>query len=625
MARLIKVTGEDFAGFRNFELDLANQGLVFIGGENRDTGSATSNGACKSGIFKAIGWCLYGKSVDNEYGDKVIHRGTKRARVIVLVEDSGDTYAVIRERHKQSPKLFMEKNGAKLKMSKSDIQDQIDKMIGVDWDGFKNTVLYGQMDRDRFIYPTTKDGDRKSVLQKILRTGIFSLCFSEAKRRRLEVEKELSSFEGQISSLTERISDQDLSVLEKRVSDYEEERSEKCKSLIRESRKIFDKIKKASKSKDHKSLLQQSRKLGKAIEGLKDKIYSEKKRAIAARKEYEESSTLLVRLSEQLEGVNKNISLLSGRVCPLCTGSLKSGDALGQISDLKASREALSNDMSSAKERKGAARKAEERADKAIDAATSSVNELSIKKSSILAKANSIQSEKDHIDELEKIAKSKADEAKKLKTQKNPYVEALESAKKKIKKLKKERRSIKENASKSRKQLSCLEFWVKGFGPTGIQSFALDSVMPFITKRANYYLKQLSDGDISINFSTQRELKSSSGEFRDEIGITWMIEGIENYPPSGGQWKKMEIATNFAMMDLVTTREGSHVNMLCLDECLDGLDPEGRQRVVLMLHRLRKRKESIFVISHHADMAEIFERSVNVIKEEGVSWLEKAA
>jgi len=44
-----------------------------------------------------------------------------------------------------------------------------------------------------------------------------------------------------------------------------------------------------------------------------------------------------------------------------------------------------------------------------------------------------------------------------------------------------------------------------------------------------------------------------------------------------------------------------------------------------MLHRLRKRKESIFVISHHADMAEIFERSVNVIKEEGVSWLEKAA
>jgi DNA repair exonuclease SbcCD ATPase subunit len=226
---------------------------------------------------------------------------------------------------------------------------------------------------------------------------------------------------------------------------------------------------------------------------------------------------------------------------------------------------------------------------------------------------------------LKTISQSKKDEAEKLKKKKNPYVEALESAKNKIKKLKRIRKAKKEEISDLRKQLSSLEFWVKGFGPTGIPSFALDSIMPFITKRANYYLKQLSDGDISINFSTQRELKSSSGEFRDEIGITWMIEGIENYPPSGGQWKKMEIATNFALMDLVTTREGSHVNILCLDECLDGLDQEGRQRVVSMLHRLRKRKESIFVISHHVDMAEIFERSVMAIKEDGVSRLEKAA
>jgi len=625
MARLIDVRGEDFAGFRNFELDLANQGLVFIGGENRDTGSATSNGACKSGIFKAIGWCLYGRSIDNEYGDKVIHRGTKRARVTVSIEDSGDVYSVIRERHKQSPKLFLEKNGKKLKMSKADIQDQVDRMIGVDWNGFKNTVLYGQMDRDRFIYPTTKDSDRKIVLQKILKTGIFSLCFTEVKRRRLEVDKNVSSLDSDIEGLTYRIRDQDLSVLEKRVSEYEEERKEKCRKLTEDSNAILKRIATSKKSVDSKRLLQLSKRLGRDIEGLKEKISSEKEKSISARKEYEQSSNDLVRLSEQLEGVKKDISLLSGRVCPLCTGSLQSGDAKGQIDDLKASREALSNDMSSAKKRKGAARKVEERANNTIESYSTSLTELSDKKHELSARINSMQSEKDHIDELSEIARSKAEESKELKKKKNPYVEALESAKKKIKKLKRTRKGKKEEVIELRKQLSCLEFWVKGFGPTGIPSFALDSVMPFITKRANYYLKQLSDGDISINFSTQRELKSSSGEYRDEIGITWLIEGIEDYPPSGGQWKKMEIATNFALMDLVTTREGSHVNILCLDECLDGLDLEGRQRVVSMLHRLRKRKESIFVISHHADMAEIFERSVNVIKEEGVSWLEKAA
>jgi ABC-type multidrug transport system ATPase subunit len=66
------------------------------------------------------------------------------------------------------------------------------------------------------------------------------------------------------------------------------------------------------------------------------------------------------------------------------------------------------------------------------------------------------------------------------------------------------------------------------------------------------------------------------------------------------------------------------VNILCLDECLDGLDSEGRQRVVDLLQSLRKERESIFLISHDPDLAETFERTLIVVKENGVSRLERA-
>ena len=146
--------------------------------------------------------------------------------------------------------------------------------------------------------------------------------------------------------------------------------------------------------------------------------------------------------------------------------------------------------------------------------------------------------------------------------------------------------------------------------------------MPFLAKRANAYLRVLSDGDIKMDFTTQRELKSRD-ERKDEIEITWEIEGNKDYPPSGGQLKKMELATDFALMDLVATRDGGHVDILALDEILDGLDAEGSRRVVLLLKKLNNYRSSIFVVSHLPEISESFGYSVRVTKEDGNARLER--
>jgi DNA repair exonuclease SbcCD ATPase subunit len=132
----------------------------------------------------------------------------------------------------------------------------------------------------------------------------------------------------------------------------------------------------------------------------------------------------------------------------------------------------------------------------------------------------------------------------------------------------------------------------------------------------------LADGDITVAFSTQRELKSSKGEVRDEIEIAWTIEGVEGSTPSGGQGKKIEISVGLALMDLVAAREGTNVDLIALDEVLDGLDREGRARVLQLLQDLRARRSSIFVVSHETDVSEVFEKTITVVKEDGIARLE---
>lgn len=622
MARLVSVQAENFAGFESFDWKLAKQGLVFVIGDNRDTEAATSNGACKSGLFKALGWGLYGEAIDNEAGDKVIRRGTKSARVVVNIVDGSDAYSVIRERWKQAPKLHLEKNGEQVSASKADLQRAIDALIGVDWESFKNTVLYGQGDRDRFVYPTTKDSDRKGILHRMLGTGVFELCHAEAKKRRLATEKELALATADIERLTQRIDDHDLDALRARRDGYADEVARKVEQLTADARAFADKAKTVASNIDAAAKRAELEALDEALathaQAVSDALAERKRMRLWVR----DVGQTKANAAAELRTHSQSLARLAGDRCPVCTGDLSKGHAATHRAELVAKGEALAAELAKAGATEQEALRAERGADRNVSGVEGAQRLTGERRARVMAELDAVEASKERVRELVARSRAYADEARVLKDARNPHSAPYVKAKRKVKALRVERKQAKAKVAALATELEHLAFWAKGFGPTGIPSFALDTVMPLLTDRANHYLLTLAGGDISVNFSTQRELKG--GELRDEIGITWSIEGIDGYPPSGGQWKKLEIATNFALMDLVRTREGSHVNILCLDECLDGLDGEGRQRVVELLQNLRKERESIFLISHDPDLAEAFERTLIVTKENGVSRLARA-
>jgi DNA repair exonuclease SbcCD ATPase subunit len=622
MARLVSMQAENFAGFEAFDMTLGKQGLVFVIGDNRDTEAATSNGACKSGLFKALGWGLYGEAIDGEAGDRVIRRGTKSARVVVNIIDGTDAYSVVRERWKQSPKLYLEKNGENVSASKGDLQREVNALIGVDWEGFRNTVLYGQGDRDRFVYPTTKDSDRKRILHRILGTGVFELCHAEAKQRRLAIEKERDGALADVERLTQRIGDHDLVALCARKDGYIDEVAVRVRELTEAARELGEKAKTVGATIDAQALRDELDVLDNKLTAGRTAIADANDAKRRARGESREWSQVKANLNAELRAQTSALSQLKGERCPVCTGELTKGHAATHRAGLLARGDQLMAELRASETSEQEAAKAERAIERRVGELEDAQGRLTERRARASAELDSLDGAKARVRELVARSTEKASEARVLRDAPNPYLAPYLTARKKVRALKAERRAARATAEAKTTELELLTFWVRGFGPTGIPSFALDTVMPLLTDRANHYLQTLSCGDIAIHFSTQRELKG--GDLRDEIGITWTIEGIEGYPPSGGQWKKMEIATNFALMDLVRTREGSHVNILCLDECLDGLDAEGRQRVVELLQAMRKERESVFLISHDPDLAEAFERTLIVIKENGVSRLERA-
>lgn len=630
--RILGIDAKDFCSFPGLVLDLHEQGLVWIGGENKDSDAADSNGSGKSNIFKAIGWGLFGEAIDGHDGDEVIRDGCKMSKVCLHMEDHSGTWTVKRERRKAQPRLVLVKpDGEDWQGSRKETQAKINEMIGMDFHAFRNTVLYGQGERKRFTDPAVKDSERKVMLHNILRTSILKACHKLASDKNLKVKKQQAELESEIGTLKARVGEHDLEGLKRKRDDFNDRKRSQALRLAGEARDYVSKAKACQgQASEAEQLRQQADQRAAAVDIplLQAELKALESDSEAAFDAGVEAQRCIDKFQSLLIHIEERLALLEGDKCSQCSAPLSKGAPAKLIKDLaqeaaqhRAYIESKRHELKRITRVSATARTAVLDKRREITEASDEMDETR----DLRHRADKLMAESNRAREYAELARSKASEAAEARDAENPHTAAYDAAKAKVDKY---RKAIAEKQSELKtlaEKRSLLEFWVRGFSDHGLPSFILDSVMPYITERSNHYLEILSDGDISMEFSTQRELKSSKGEMRDEIDISWFIEGKQGYPPSGGQLKKMEIATDLALMDLVATREGAHINMLMLDEVLDGLDKEGRTRVVRLLHELRKARGTILVVSHDSDVADAFEKAIMVVMEGGESVLKDAA
>lgn len=619
----------NFCQFRRAKVNLARQGLVWIGGRNRDTTSATSNGAGKSNFLKAIGWCLFGETPEDESADAVIRKGAKRTCVTLRIEGG---WKIRRERYKGSPRLFLSYQGKRYRGSRAQLQDRICTLVGLTWRSFLNTAFYASRDGRRFIQPRTSNADRQEILFNILGSRVFGGALRWVREQASILEDSILELEQESAAAQATIDGLDFARLKLAEKSWEAQRAARLEALRKGRRELIASAKEARDRAAGVLLLQDE------LEKLKRKFRAAEVAEMVARTVDKDAGPVRKKAAELALTIAASEKDASQRLqeldrlgkldrCPVCRTGLRGAAAERHLGTERATvMEGLAR-VRTYKEDLVSLEKAVKEADEKI----ARLRSYDVGKAATeLEKAEIRRAGLEHAiataRQLVAQARARKVDLDRVKAEPNLYTAELAIARKTRADRRDRKAVIRGEVERLSAELAHWEFWKRGFSPQGLPSFVLDGIMPELTDRANHYLDTLSDGTISVMFATQRELSSSKGEYRDEITITWTIEGVEGRNPSHGQWRKIEIAADLALMDLAMKQDAGALDFLALDEVLDGgLDAVGRQRLITLLHELRQRKGTIFVVSHDSDLAGVFDRSIVVGKQNGIARVKVTA
>jgi DNA repair exonuclease SbcCD ATPase subunit len=158
------------------------------------------------------------------------------------------------------------------------------------------------------------------------------------------------------------------------------------------------------------------------------------------------------------------------------------------------------------------------------------------------------------------------------------------------------------------------EFWERGFGPEGIASHVVESVLPEVNEKIHSVMTELYRG-VSISLGAQRTLKS--GEKRDKFSINVASShgGQSFKASSSGERERMHIASVRGLRSL-----GVFPPLLILDEALTHLDSAPMEVVTSILQRwAQEERLCILMISHHPRVRDLSQSQVLVRKKNGVS------
>lgn len=604
MIRLKQVQAEGFGVFHDrMTVDLDRRGRVLILGVNDDTASAESNGAGKTTILKAITWGLFGVTVDGLSTSDIVHKAAKAAEVkVTFAIDGGSEYTVTRRRTAKTGKLRLEELvGGKLEdrsqTKAKATQLSIETALGMDFETFRCTVLFGQGDHSRFASRSLGDAARKAILGRILGLGRYDAARVEAKAARSRIDEELARLNRLHSGTSRKLTELNLDLARvsgelkgmPTTSDLEAERDDLARQMDDDERAAREAASEASEAR-----------------GFIDEIDLELNDVEAL---YDEWRGKAATAKAELNASRDHYDVISdpgGGTCRSCGQDLPAGDPdPAAVKQAKARvDEAITE---SARVEKGVARVKR----KIVELRAERMDESSKwSEASATASARS-RSAKARAAKHEEIAKRLVEHLKiacDLEAQRDSLAEEAEELAANIE-------AIEGEIGAANHRRAIVDWWVNGFGPKGVPAYAIEQALPVINTRANRHLVTLADGDISVVWSATTT--GSSGATKEQLTQAVTIEGVEDSVPSGGQQKKIELATELALSEMKRETEGLGMDILFIDEALDGLDGEGQRRVVEWLETLGA--GSIFVISHDPGIASEFDSTVVVQKTGGRS------
>lgn len=624
---------------------LDGKGLVLIQGINEDDTSATSNGVGKSSIPDALTWAIYGITARGVTGDSVVNKTAKKnCHVSVLMQDGETVYQIDRYRkhteHKNQTFVKAWTVGSMVsvdmgKGTEKETQEVINGIMGCSLDVFMAAIYAGQEAMPDL--PKMTDKQLKLLIEEA--AGVERLEGAYAKAR--------EKFNGANAQLDKHISDRtnmQLSLISTRVkvestkmtsADFEETRAGRHEGYMGNAATIkadlvagitevramnepalaLESAELDKQLSDHDMLVKRERELAKVTSTAEGSV-----RVLTS--EADRRKNELARIKTALDNAPEEMK----KACPEC-GKPHTADELVEFTvhlkkklteKITETKQALADVETASGELKTH--------QKALAAYRATLPDLSTVAarsrvvSDLLAdigkRKNKLALLKKDFDRQQELAASALTEA-------NPHAATLDYLSGEETRMVSDMELIDVKITAAQENVSLYTNVVKVFGPAGVRAHILDTVTPFLNERTADYLSALSDGNITAVWSTLST--TAKGDLKEKFNIEVENDkGAESFAGlSGGEKRKVRLATMLALQDLVASRASKPIALWIGDEIDDALDPAGLERLMGVLERKARERGTVLVVSH-AELRDWIDNVVTVTKKGGYSTIEGA-
>ena len=571
---------EGFRSYREkqvFDFPSRCPGFFFVSGDNQIEPRMSSNAAGKSGLFDSLVWCLYGKTARGTRGQAaIVSWGEGSCFVETTFERGKNQYRV---RRSYSPNTLTLQVG-KLR-PRIVTQEDIDDVVGLDYDCFMATGLLGQFNKFFFDWGPT---ERLNLFSAVLDLDDWVTSSEKAKKDRDELQDYLSTKEKEVAVAKGKWQEANRAMKEckEAAAGAAAMQKEQVKKLLERRKKQSQKVRACAEE------------IGNAKERLlvlRDRDYDWSASLKELWKEYRAAESAAVPLKEKvrrcewgIEQARKEADTIKKSFpnCPSCRQIVSRRHIKEEALRCKQEIEDLEIRMKTARSKYVSQ-------NNKVEAIGRRLEELEE-----LHKNNAGRMEKAVLRE-ERAALKCATESGKLRDidaaiedarsgKSNPYTEMLRKATENYQVAKVNKLELEGQLKDLRKRYEVSAFWTKGFRE--VRLWLMDEILRELEMETNSALVALGLEDWKVAYDVERETKSGTVAKGFQVFVT-SPESKEPVPWeswSGGETQRLRIAGAIGVVGLINRQRGVDMGFLAIDEADQLISPEGVSDMLRYLH-----------------------------------------
>ena len=620
-------------------LNLDNRGLVLVQGVNEDDTSADSNGVGKSSIADSLCWVLFGETARGESGDGVVNNQAKKnCSVGVLIAEGAGFYRITRYRkHKEFKNTtrveFADKaEGVWADLSKGtekETQALINQIVGCNLEVFMAAIYAGQEVTPDL--PKMTDKQLKSIVEQAAGIERLERCYEIARERHQEAARDEIGARTTLDTSREALTSEMAEVKrwEVVVAAWEDERPVRvaaASEAIDGQKQSLLELGAKIKGMNEASLVSQHGKLKATLDGFNAVLNKQREldavtnQAAQTITRSTETLTAAMRVVDIRKHAVENAATEIKKPCAECGKPHTEAEITEFVEHQRSLLRTAAVEAKAAKDALASATDEHARVKDEADAHRATIpdtSEISAKLSSVTASLREITRLKGVFVNAKTTFDRNLEGVEKLKTEPCPHQDKIDLFKARVKSREDSIAKIKESLSEATAKAALTRAVCEVYGAGGVRARILDTVTPMLNDRTADYLSVLSDGNLSAVWSTLGA--TAKGEVREKFNIDVSNEkGAATFSGlSGGQKRKVRLATMLALQDLFASRATKPVQIFIADEIDDALDNAGLERLMTILNGKAKDRGTLLIISHN-DLKDWVDQICTVTKSEGV-------